>query len=94
MSSPSDDLRIANLWRIEGKMTTTLCRFGDFPWSIHHPATMMLNQASHHLFVRIQDADCPFLILSHKTAIALHICTENGIELAFNLLGGHEVPQK
>jgi hypothetical protein len=55
---------------------------------------MMLNETSHHLLVSIQDADSPFLILSHETAVTLDIGTEDGSEFAFYFLGGHGIPHR
>jgi hypothetical protein len=36
----------------------------------------------------------PLFILPHKTAVSLHICTENGRKFAFNFLRGHGVSPK
>jgi hypothetical protein len=62
--------------------------------SIHTPSVVILNEVSHHFFVSIQGADGPFLILTHETAIALDIRTENGSEFALDFLPGHGVSPK
>src|SRR5215475_10276961 len=50
---------------------------------IHHPAAMLLNKRGHDLPVGSQGADGGFFILTHETAIAFDISTEDGGELAF-----------
>jgi hypothetical protein len=40
--------------------------------------------------VRVQGPQRPFLILAHEAAVALDIGTEDGCELAFNMIRGHE----
>jgi hypothetical protein len=55
---------------------------------------VLLDEAPHHLLVDIQRAEGPFLIFSHKTAVTLYICTEDGCEFTFNFLRGHGVSLK
>src|SRR5215813_7879533 len=51
---------------------------------VHHPAAMLLNKRGHDLPVGSQGADGGFFILTHETAIAFDISTEDGGELTFH----------
>jgi hypothetical protein len=53
---------------------------------------VLLDEASHDVFVCLQCPEGPFFVLSHEEAITFHIGTEDGSEFAFYFLGGHEIP--
>jgi hypothetical protein len=52
---------------------------------------VLLDEVSHDVFIDIQCPNGPFFILSHETAVPLHIGTEDGRKFAFKFLGGHGV---
>jgi len=56
---------------------------------VHHPAAVLGDDVLHHPLESVERADGPLLVLAHKAAVALHIRTEDGGELAFELRCGH-----
>ncbi len=56
------------------------------PEGIHHAALMFLDKCGYHLPMSGQGADSRIPVPSHQAAIAFHISTEDGRELAFDFL--------
>ncbi len=52
---------------------------------------MLLDKRSHGFLVSLQHLDSPNLVLTHETAVAFDIGTEDGSELAFDTLRCHGI---
>jgi hypothetical protein len=52
---------------------------------------VLLDEASHHILVCVQDMDGPLLVLSHEAAIPLYISTHDDSEFALDFLGSHGI---
>jgi hypothetical protein len=67
-------------------------KFGEdvVPWSIHHPASVLLDQIRDDPLIILQGLYSGSLILTHEAAVSHYIGTEDGSKFAFETFCGHE----
>jgi hypothetical protein len=69
------------------------CKFSEdvVARRIHYSPPVLTNKLRNRCPMLLQGFDCGLFVLTHETAVTLDICTEDGSELTFGYLGGHEI---